>query len=144
MNKIKILLAVLVLLLIPTVCHAAVIDDPQVDSVNSIVTVSGTLEDAALYDDILITVLRPDMKHDDLTAFTKSEINRVYAGFAQFVLKDETGKYEVKFKFDAPGDYVITVSSPSLAEPEVYTYFFATLEDKKNIVEDMINSRKAL
>ena len=36
MNKIKILLAVLVLLLIPTVCHAAVIDDPQVDSVKSV------------------------------------------------------------------------------------------------------------
>ena len=140
MNKIKIVLAALVLLLIPTVCHAAVIDDPQVDSVNSIVTISGTLEDAALYDDILITVLRPNMNHDDLTAFTKSEINRVYAGFAQFVLKDETGKYEVKFKFDAPGDYIITVSSPSLSEPVTYTYFFATLNDKINVVDNMVKS----
>ena len=140
MNKIKILIITLILLLIPVVCHAAVIDDPTVDSVNSIVTVSGTIESASKYDDILITVLKPGKKHSDLTAFTKSEINKVYAGFSQFVLKDDTGKYEVKFKFDAPGDYVITVSSSSLSEPVVYTYFFATLEDKKSVVDNMIKS----
>ena len=140
MNKIKILIITLILLLIPVVCHAAVIDDPTVDSVNSIVTVSGTIESASKYDDILITVLKPGKKHSDLTAFTKAEINKVYAGFSQFVLKDDTGKYEVKFKFDAPGDYVITVSSSSLSEPVVYTYFFATLEDKKSVVDNMIKS----
>lgn len=140
MNKIKILLVSLLLLLIPSVCHGAVIDDPTVDSVNSIVTVSGTIEGAQKYDDILITVLKPNKKHTDLTGFTKEKISEVYAGFSQFVLKDSTGKYEVKFKFDAPGDYVITVSSSALSNPETYTYFFATLNDKKNVVDSMIKS----
>ena len=143
MNKIKILLVSLLLLLIPSVCHGAVIDDPTVDSVNSIVTVSGTIEGAQKYDDILITVLKPNKKHIDLTGFTKEKISEVYAGFSQFVLKDETGKYEVKFKFDAPGDYVITVSSSALSNPETYTYFFATLNDKKNVVDSMVKSADA-
>ena len=140
MNKLKILLIILGLSLIPSICNAAVIEDPTVDSANSIVTISGIIEGASKYDDILITVLKPNKKHTDLTAFTKEKINEVYAGFSQFVLKDDTGKYEVKFKFDGPGDYIITVTSSSLSSPETYTYFFATLNDKKNVVDSMVKS----
>jgi hypothetical protein len=131
----KIIIMAAMVLICTMSASAAVINQPLVDSVTAVMTLSGEAPGGLPYADVNIVVYRKGADIGKIIDFSKANLLNDIVSYEQ-ITADEHGKYTAYIDMEQQPayDYVIRVRTEGMSNYEEKPYYFATAKDKDDAV----------